>query len=529
MKRPPNPFLAVIFVLAFSALGFSSAANVYITPDGSSQGACTTSPQNPAWFNNAANWGSGATQIGPGDTVHLCGTFTAATNGNLLYVQSSGTSGSPITIVFEPGAILQAPYFSDNGAIYISGKSYIVIDGGTNGIIQNTNNCTTCTYHTYVSSGMYIGSGNNIEVKNLTCQNIYVRTSTTDHNMAGGPSQNNCIHFDGGSNLTVHDSVFHDAGWTIWYGAQSGAASNFTAYNNELYRTDHGIGFGEGGATGKTFSGILIYNNHFHDPGNWDDTASPSGQWYHHDGIHLFWYCSGGTSCSQTSSSNINIYNNLFDGNWGQVVGGQEVGMSSFVFMEGQQTGLNFFNNGGIANVYANNGLFNLNAANEQIYNNTVIGNTTSDGYCLIANDEGGTSYIKNNVLTGCQGLINPQSGNFSGGIDHNVYGAGGNQMFQWHNGSAATNIATWRTQCGCDANAKVANPPGLDSTGHPSDGSSAVIGAGANLTSVGIAALDADKAGLPRPSSGSWDAGSYGYSTSNPPAAPSGLTATMH
>ena len=87
MKRLPNPFLAIIFVLAFSALGFSSATNVYITPDGSSQGACTSSPQNPAWFNSASNWGSGASQIGaefqidtaPGRGTAVCVSFTART------------------------------------------------------------------------------------------------------------------------------------------------------------------------------------------------------------------------------------------------------------------------------------------------------------------------------------------------------------------------------------------------------------------------------------------------------------------
>src|ERR1700681_2148753 len=101
VKSPRNPLLAVIFVLAFSALGFSSATNVYITPNGSSQGACTTSPQTPAWFNSSSNWGSGASQIGAGTTVHLCGTITTA-----LTFQGSGTSSSPVTLFFESGAMV---------------------------------------------------------------------------------------------------------------------------------------------------------------------------------------------------------------------------------------------------------------------------------------------------------------------------------------------------------------------------------------------------------------------------------------
>jgi hypothetical protein len=108
VKSPRNPLLAVIFVLAFSALGFSSATNVYITPNGSSQGACTTSPQTAAWFNSSSNWGSGASQIGPGTTVTICGTFTG-TNGNSEFTfQGSGASGNPINLLFDTNTTLTA-------------------------------------------------------------------------------------------------------------------------------------------------------------------------------------------------------------------------------------------------------------------------------------------------------------------------------------------------------------------------------------------------------------------------------------
>jgi hypothetical protein len=60
---------------------------------------------------------------------------------------------------------------------------------------------------------------------------------------------------------------------------------------------------------------------------------------------------------------------------------------------------------------------------------------------------------------------------------------------------------------------------PGLDSS---------AIGLGENLTNLGITALNSDKAGNPRPSTGPWDIGAYEYvpgGDTTAPAAPTGLT----
>ena len=56
---------------------------------------------------------------------------------------------------------------------------------------------------------------------------------------------------------------------------------------------------------------------------------------------------------------------------------------------------------------------------------------------------------------------------------------------------------------------------------------SSHAIGAGGNETSLGIASLDSDIAGIPRPASGAWDAGAYKYTGPlGPPVITSGLNA---
>src|SRR5438132_776393 len=78
-----------------------------------------------------------------GTIVHLCGTFTGTLNSTMLTAQGSGASGNPVTLLFETNANFTSPAWnSPNGAINIGGRNFITIDGGTNGIIQNTANGT---------------------------------------------------------------------------------------------------------------------------------------------------------------------------------------------------------------------------------------------------------------------------------------------------------------------------------------------------------------------------------------------------
>jgi len=86
-----------------------------------------------AWFNNSTSWGTAANQIGPGTTVHLCGTFTGAAGSTMLTVKVAAAVETPSRIKFESGALLTAPYWAGagGGAIKVANQSYIVIDGGT--------------------------------------------------------------------------------------------------------------------------------------------------------------------------------------------------------------------------------------------------------------------------------------------------------------------------------------------------------------------------------------------------------------
>ena len=124
--------------------------------------------------------------------MHLCGTFIAPKGTTLLTFQGSGTVGNPITLLFEPGALLQSPYFDashnfdDLGeAISTFNNSYIIIDGGTtcgwingafvpcNGTIEDTDNGSYLDYQK--SSAAILAEGcNNCEFRNLNIVNLYM-------------------------------------------------------------------------------------------------------------------------------------------------------------------------------------------------------------------------------------------------------------------------------------------------------------------------------------------------------------------
>ena len=162
--------------LGLGTLAFGSAANIYITQSGSPSGNCSSGVQTPAFFNNAANWGGGAGQIGPGTIVHLCGTFTAAAGSNgYLTFQASGTSAAPVELLFESGATLTAPYWTN--AIVSNNLSNLLIDGGTNGTIIATANGTGLA-NQQAGTAVNISGGSGIEIRNLTISNMYIHTGS---------------------------------------------------------------------------------------------------------------------------------------------------------------------------------------------------------------------------------------------------------------------------------------------------------------------------------------------------------------
>lgn len=525
-------------VIAVTLVGLAAchaemrASDIYIAQNatGANNGESCSNAYAYTFFNNSANWAGSGGKIGPGTTVHLCGTFTGSPGQQLLRAQGGGSAGNPITIHAETGAVFTAPYWGT--VISIDNQSYIVVDGGSNGVIQNTANGTGLAYH---AGSIAVSAVNTIscEVKNWTIQNLYVHKSLSDTSV--DQTEVMAVHlYPPATNFTFDNNNVHDVGWAL-----NGVVTNLSMYNNDIYNMDHGIALGNQ-ASGTTRSGISIHNNHFHDYAAWD-TSTDS---YHHDGIHI-WGNSNGNSGGPNNGiySNIDIYDNLFDGNSGNNV-------TSHIFLEDSIQHANVYNNimvqqpGGImyTGILAFYGRAGDNGVEDNAaYDNTIVGQNIGTGgnTCLNALYNYNFS-MKNNLIVGCNTLVGiAQSTAASNGINDNVYenvfaDGGSNNTFEWANNYTPA-LSSWQSNCRCDANA-VLSPSSqikVNTSGSLQPGSVA-IGAGANLTSLGLPSLDADEAGTARSSSGAWVAGALTLNASpsgaaSAPAPPVSLAAVSH
>lgn len=502
-------------ILLFACAAAAKANDVYLaqSASGSGNGSSCANAFPYSYFNASTNWtssvASGA-QIGPGSTVHLCGTITVAANANALAFQGSGTAANPITLKFEAGAILQSPYFSNSSyGINGGGSQWVVIDGGTNGIIQNTANGTNLTYKQ--ASTLVGGFGSNFTVKNLSFLNVYQHV-INDSNGGGAWG----LYLTNQSNVTVgSNNTFTYCDVCIMGDWGSSSASNWTIQGNSFAHSNQDMQFGFYPA--GTFSNLYIHDNTATDWANWDD----AGNDYHHNFVHLFTNIPGANL-----AGDIWIYNN-------SAVGDIGAHSTSLIFLENNNGGSGgsmspayIFNNvfsKTNANVPTSSGLIAPMQNNGYIVNNTIsdAGGTGGNAYnCINIYGTGWT--IENNILVGCGTYIYQQGSSITAN-DNIYYGAASPQ---WISKSTwDTSLASWRASCGCDAASLTTNPI-LDAT-FALLGASPAVGLGTNLTSWGITPLNSDKAGQPRPANGAWTAGAYS-TPSVGPGSPMALTGTL-
>jgi hypothetical protein len=508
--------------------------NVYVaqTAAGLANGISCANAYAYSFFNNSANWGTGASQIGPGTTVHLCGTFTGSAGASLLRAQGSGTSGNPITILFEPGAIMTAPYWGN--AITIDGFGFVIIDGGVpcgaiqggqispnpcNGTIKNTANGTGLAYHAN-SNFISASSCNNCEIRSLALVNNYIHTqceANSGCDSAAGTVENSAIGFSG-SNIRIHDNAIHDASWAV--NDQANASDvNVYFYNNNVYNVAHGLAL----YGGNNWAGpVFFYNNRVHDYQNWD---TGDADVYHADGIHAF----------GMNLAAIYIYNNYFQTS-------NQCCITAHVFLEGGASWTNggnyyVFNNVFIQPGGAVNGLLQPYLGNSLsiIYNNTIITADPANSYALAPS--GSHIKIVNNAITsaGFLALLNGGGGtsfaNPATDFDYQAYGnCTGYNCWMWNNIDTGS-FSTWASQCsGCDSHSSYNASLNLAADGSPTSQSTMVIGKAKNLTSLctgNVTPLCSDILGNARPASGAWDLGAYAYASGNRPSPPTNLTAT--
>jgi acetyltransferase-like isoleucine patch superfamily enzyme len=501
-----------------------------------------------AYAYNDSTYGVNGTQTASwvaGNTINLCGTITVPAGGGVV-VNGSGTSSAPITIYWQPNAILQAPYFS-NG-IYLDGRTYITINGGTNGILQNTANGSGLANH-IEDTGIYFADkgANNITVENLTIANIYVHnppvmltsmtgttamcsgtcglsagafvqiektsssacnaevtiTSATSISFSyatisdctsatGGDAADETIHAAQseciaarGSDITIANNVMHDAGWCVRQFVQIGSA-NVSIYNNRIYNIDHGWITGTAGS-GTTVGPFSFYSNQVGPFSNWNDSSALNH--YHHDGIHCY------SPGAPGHLSALNIYNNVFNSGTTETSG-----FTGEIFIEGANhsapcsdntSPINIFNNVFLGMTPIQNGYVVVGTGAVSMFNNTCIDNNPADvtsggGSCyhLVGATGPGTVNFQNNVATSSFNLIGLSTAVSSITIDYNVYANGGKAAFSYTSTWPPSKFSSWRSAIAGDVHSTYIASAGLSSTGVPSAGS-AISGAGTNLTSL--------------------------------------------
>lgn len=532
-------FLALFATILPAAHG--QAPNVYITANGSPSGSCASNVQTPAFFNNSANWGTGPNQIGPGTTVHLCGTFSGTAGSSMLTVQGSGTNGAPVIIQFATGATLAAPYWSTNdgtsptsGAISINGFNYIAVDGGApcgynpatgpegpcNGTITSTADGTSLTYQQQ-NAGIYVHNATGIEIRNMGINSIYLRSGagSGDSTPASGTAD---VYFAGNCTAcSVHDSNLSDSRAGIWFEWDSSTVNGINVYNNVISHHAWGMNVGSGNAS-ETGTNVNIYGNEIT---NWNDWADVNAT-YHTDGIILY----AGTF-GVGGSLPVSLWNNYIHGDLGGGTGGNAV--TAFIYCT-TNTLCTAFNNVLVDTGNDNyEGLLLIGSQAQNghaFYNNTIVG--LNQDMCI--GSGGPTMTVENNIMAGCgEGIwMGPNSFSAVATSDRNVFYNDVHVACDNNNAgppNCVDNLATWQAApYNHDANSTTSNP-NLSGSYQLQNPSSA-IGLGANLTALNILALDSDKANAPRPGQGAWDAGAYQSSSgASRPATPQGLTVTVH
>lgn len=518
--------------------------------------------------NDWRHYGAGHSIVA-GDTVQLWGTcYDSGTSNydsqmtNTLMLSNSGTAVNPITFRFMPNAKMICPRFPNwGGAIDLHSQSYIIIDGGSNGIIENTN-CGSLMlssdnsvgidgYNNYAS-----GLSSNILIENLTITNIYVMAFpqvTNDYSRVGSAIS---LY---GNNVSISNCWLSDGDDVVGLtGPPIGETwSNAFLLSCHIYNFNHGFQYGPG-SSNSVWTNIICRGNYFNAGKLWADGFND----YHTDCIHVF---SGDTNPTCRLDGQY-IYNNTFGPDFNSVSAGNTAAFFSDLQNPRWQSHNQFILNNLFLMTSTNswgNGCVVGRGSNVWIVNNTAIGVFTNGGwtggvflaagtncFCynninigsgssirsLVSND----SDITNNITNQIYLLTNYCEQIWS---DYNVFPydpAPGFGVSIWGDDNVAlyvnahfdplTNWQTWNhnselwptnfaygipnwNYAHADFRSTTNPPLFVGSSFVLATNDTAAKGMGTNLTSLLASQCPQalfDASGTPRPSTGAWDIGAY-------------------
>jgi hypothetical protein len=447
-----------------------------------------------------------------GNTYHLCGLLTSPVTPN-----ASGTSSAHITILFEPNAKISMPAIPNSGGIALTGRQWIDVDGGTNGIIESTNNGTNKGSRTN-SVGVEV-TGSNLTVHGLTFQHLY------DYTCCGSDGGGIGVYGAGDNitNVRVYNNVFTAmfAGVEIQLGANT---SNVEADHNTLPNSDvaWGIVLVQGYSNSST-NGTYIHDNDItpgsgSTPGSGNSWCTGSTDYNHLDPIHTWSQGNGG------GMLNDYIYNNYIHGNF-CVVGGT-ANSTAAIFWEAHVDGGSAPNTATVFNNLilmqgghpGDGAIFPQAGTNGNIYNNT-IDCTGADSGSLGTEFGGGTNNYFNNIIVACNEATLFDGGTYIGDYNNwfNIGGAGWGQQ----------SFAQWKSARSGQDTHSLTSDPKMNSD-HTLQAGSPAIGVGSDLTTKNITQLDTSKpvsvgvgnvnaTGVARSTTAAWDLGAYAFNGTRP------------
>lgn len=521
-----------LLVLMLAIPMFLGATDLFFAPTSAGSNNGTSCANAYAYSDGTHGWSLSAQQAA-GNILHVCsGTYTASGGGQLLTTANAGSSGNPITFIADQGSVtFTSTIFSTSGAIDVT-KSFWTINGNSNLTIQNTANGTGLANNAQSGGVLVSGTLSSVIVENLTVQNICQRASgDTGDSCTTGGNDTNGVQLSGTfTSLTIQGLTLSQAGHACVFYSGNSSDTGVLIQKNTISGCNWGIG-GNSGSNGLTVLGndITCVTGA---ACNWNEVADVN----HHNGI--FFFPGDGISVSNVVIANNYIHD--INGN-----------TTAYVFLTtsgstGNIPSAQIYNNvffttsgqSGSANPLITVGP-SINPAPLTV-NNTFVGPASG----AIGQSSG--AVIKNNVITGpgCQLSFNAgQSGITSAYNDFFNWGtpACSSAGQGWDNGTTGfTTLAAWISgstgQCsgGCDVAGSINTNPNLTASFIPNS-SSPAVGAGANLTSLGITGLATTAPQsfgasyacgtgcLARPSSAAWDIGAYEFAA--PPTQTTPLT----
>lgn len=474
---------ALFWTLVTAALICSAQGkDIYVAQReaGDGSGHDLKNPVSLGWFNTATNWGVGESKITAGDTVHFLGTLT-----NSAYAQSGGINGSPITLKFEPDAKFVLSAKDCSVAIGLGNFNYLTIDGGTNGLIEYTDNGTALAYQTTASGIVGTPTSGNIEIKNLTINNVYIHVPGTADTKDLGAG----IYLRGKvTNVSIHNCTVTNVQKGIFFVYNPGGSSNVRFYSNTFQNVSWGIGLGDA-AEGAILDGLYSYDNRVSGLSVWDT----SNNWFHENGTY-FW-------AEQTGSyiTNVFIYRNRIGPDLGSHT-------TAGIFLSSSA-------GSGVKNVFIyNNVIFGGGGGNGAIYGQNCQGvnvfNNTLNASRHISFAGGRDVTLNNNLFANLSVPVGFDTVSNSRSCDYSLYFNLNPWNGSWGD-SCQFSYSTWRL-LGHDTHSVVAaeNPFVASSDDFRLRNGSSAIGAGVNLSALTAPDIDKDYEGKLRPKT--WSIGAY-------------------